>query len=146
MKMKLEDIFVHYEEITGLEKNKIKPNAIINKSLPPKLNYAITKNVKAFKKEILDYERIREDTIKKFCEKDENGNIVFETTKAGKRPKMSDEEEKIVLKELSDIMEMEVDINIMKVPFSAIEQCEESERYHILTGKEIMILDFMISD
>lgn len=144
MKMKLSEIISKYNSITGLKDGKMNPNAILNKTFPAKLEYGISKNVKKFEDEIASYNKEREKICKELCEKDKDGNPVMENE--GKSYKLDEEAKKTLDKELNDLLDAEVEIEIHMVPESVLDQCMSSERYHVPSTREVLILLFMLED
>lgn len=142
--MKLREIINHYNNIAGINGNNSNPDLIINKTLPPKLEYALSRNMKNFEEEIRAYIEEREKILKSVCEKDENGKPLVENN--GVDYKINEESAGILEKEIEDLLDTEVDIEIRMVHKSILEQCAESDRYHIPSTKEIMFLDFMIKE
>lgn len=130
--MRLELIIRHYAELLQ-QKDKI---------YTAKLGYAISRNIKALQEAVDGYDESRIQICKNYANKDENGKVMI---KDGHYD-MTEENEKIVNEELSSLQMMDVDVAIMKVPFSELEECEKKERYTIPSVSDIEALMFMIED
>lgn len=112
------------------------------KAYPPKLSYAIGKNLNklaAEKKTIFD-QQIK--IIEQRCEKDEEGKPVLneDNTYKFETEELTDE----CNTEYAELLKTEIEIEIMKVVFDDLSQCGAG-RYDAITGEEIANLDFMIS-
>lgn len=112
------------------------------KTYTAKLGYAISRNIKALQEAVNEYDESRIQICKNYANKDENGK---EMIKDGHYD-MTEENEKIVNEELLSLQMMDVDVAIMKVPFSELEECEKKERYTIPSVSDIEALMFMIED
>ncbi|MDU2198233.1 MAG: DUF1617 family protein [Peptostreptococcaceae bacterium] len=84
---------------------------LIHKQLPIKVSYAIAKNVSKIEKELEIYNKERQKLLDKYCVKDEKGNLVIDESN-----NYSIEEEYIDIcnKELNELLDIEVDIDIHK--------------------------------
>lgn len=113
--------------------------SILNgKHLPAKINYALMKNKKAILEELKNIQEQRIEIMKSHSKKDENGepvtendNFIFE----------NDEEREKAVKEYAEFLNVDADINIIKVTFDDIEKCDDLEP---LTMAEIEVMEFMI--
>lgn len=141
--MKIGEIIGLYREITGTVGPKINPNAIINKTFPEKLSYALIRNVKAFEKEINEYNAERKRLCRELCEKDKEGRPVM--INEGQAYSLSDDAKATLKTELDELLDAEVDIDIMTVTETTLEKCASSDRYHVPSNKDMMTLYFMIT-
>ena len=106
-----------------------------------KLGYAVSKNIKTFQEIIKEYDENRIKICERYAEKDEDGKACIENDKYV----FTEENEKIVNEECSDLQNVDQEISIMKVPFSELERCE-ADRYNIPTVSDISDLSFMIEE
>ena len=106
----------------------------INGHFPVKLNYAIAEceTAAAQNQKVLDEK----------ASKDKNGAYVFKDNEI----EFPDEKtKKEAIKELNDISNLEIEVEIMMVPMSVLEMCD-TEKYDTPTSKEMAALEFMIGE
>lgn len=118
---------------------------VATKTLPVKVSYAVSKNIKILSEEfkILDEQRIK--ICENYADKDENGKAIQKEIENGKSIFVfSGDNEKKVNEEYSELLSDEIEVAIHKVNASEFEKCEMSDRYDILTPVEFSALDFMI--
>lgn len=101
-----------------------------DKEIPVKVSYAITKNVKSLMQEIEAYEKEREKIVAA-CEE-----AMAELEDEQKKKKCEDERNC----KIKELLEIEVEVNIHKIPFEVLENCSN------LTTKDLLALDFMIEN
>ena len=107
---------------------------ILEMSLPVKSSYAISKNIAKIEKEAEIYNKEREKLLNKYAAKnedgtlkiDENGAVILENAEGWN-------------KDIKELLEIEVDINIHKFSIHEIENCN-------MTAREIALIDFMIEE
>lgn len=87
-----------------------------------KYSFKILNNIEKIKVSLQNFSKIRESVILKNCEKDEEGNP---KTNGDKLIFLENGEEKIV-KEITELLETDVDIDIQKIPTSALEEVKIS--------------------
>lgn len=132
MEMKLKDIITHYNALA---------QGIIDQALPPKLSYAISRNVKKLEEEVKNYEDERKKICQRLAEKDGEGEPVI---KDGKYD-ISEDNKKILDEELDTLLDTDIDVDIHTVDIDPVlDQCDAAERYHVPTARELMTLEFMI--
>ena len=93
----------------------------INKHFPVKMNYAIVRNLKNLAVECKTAEEQRNKIIQDNVLKDEKGNAV---TKDGSYEFKDSETQARVIKEINDIGEVDIEIEVMMLPMSILEQCD----------------------
>lgn len=114
----------------------------IDSHFPVKMNYAISKNLKTFEAECDTAAKQRMKIIDAKALKDEAGNNVVE----GNNYKFPDDAtEKAVIKEINDIGELEIEVDIMTIPISVVEMCD-SGKYDVPSSKDMKAIEFMIED
>lgn len=134
MKMKMKDAIMHYNALT-------RNPSIVDQALPSKLSYSISRNIKKLEEEVKNYNEERERICKRLAEKDGDGNPI---TKDGKYD-LSKENKQILDNELDALLNTDIDVDIHTVEIDPIlDQCDAAERYHVLTARELMTLEFMI--
>ena len=134
MEMKIKDAIMHYNALTQ------RPS-IVDRTLPSKLSYSISRNVKKLQEEVKSYNDEREKICKRLAEKDGEGNPII---KDGKYD-ISEENKKILDEELDALLDTDIDVDIHTVEIDPIlDQCDATERYHVPTARELMALEFMI--
>lgn len=74
--------------------------------------------------------------------KDKNGEYVFKNDEI---VFPNEKTKKEALKELNNISNLEVEVEIMTVPISTLEMCD-TDKYDTPTSKEMAVLEFMIGE
>ena len=112
--------------------------SLMHIQFPVKISYAISKNISKLESDLKIYNSEREKIINKYCKKDEEGNLVIDESN-----NYSIEEEYIDIcnKELNELLDIEVDIDIHKFNESDLlnSNCE-------MTASELMLIDYMIEE
>ena len=112
--------------------------AISQKQLPVKVSYAIAKNIKKIESELKIYNEERQKLIDKYCIKDDEGkNVIDENNNL----KIADEHLEAWNKEINELMDIEVDIDIHKFNLDSL-MCGNYD----MTPAELMIIDYMIEE
>ena len=118
-------------------------------AFPAKLGITIASNIDTLGKE---YDRIEQERVKLcklYAEKDEDNNPKMIDSVVNGRPMksydISDQNRELLKKDLEDLTEMEVDVEIRTIEENIIEKCESEPRYSVPTVKEICALSFMLT-
>lgn len=109
-----------------------------DKKLPQKIGYAIVRNLSVMKHEYDIYVESLSSLIKNYKEhivNDKNGNQIFMDVGV---PMVDDSVKDEYIKELNDLLSIEVDIEIFKIPEEVFDY--DGEKYDALSVKEIMLL------
>lgn len=112
------------------------------RTFPVKISYAIMRNIEALEKEFSSFEKQRIELCKAYANKDSDGNPVI---KDGAYDIPDDVKEEF-RKELADLSDEEIDIDIRTVSAEEFEKCEQADRYDIPTGEDFAVLGFMLKD
>lgn len=107
---------------------------ILNMSLPVKASYAISKNMVKIEKEAEIYNKEREKLLSKYGKKNEDGALAV--NEAGS---VDIENVEGWNKDIKELLEIEVNIDIHKFSIHEIENCN-------MTAREIALIDFMIEE
>lgn len=138
MKMTLKEANERYIELSKMAE----------RTFPAKLGFAIASNIDALGKEFDRIEQERVKLCKLYAEKDENGKPkMLESVVNGRPTKnydISDQNVALLSKDLEDLMETEVDVEIRTVEENIIEKCESGSKYSVPSVREIRALTFMI--
>ena len=112
--------------------------ALTHKQLPIKVSYAIAKNISKIERELEIYNKERQKLIDKYCVKDEEGNNVIDENN---QLKIADEHLEAWSKDINELLDIEVDINIHKFNVNDLlnSNCE-------MTASELMLIDYMIEE
>ena len=112
------------------------------KKLPQKITYAIVRNLKIIKEEYDLYFESLNKMIKSYADniqKDKEGNVQMYHSGLPKVDKTVEEE---YLKEATDLLNIEIEIDMFKIPETTFNY--ESEKYDVLSVKELMgLIDLM---
>ena len=127
-----------------IEQKIISLRALVKKKLPVKLNYAIVKNLIELEKEYQNIKNQRMTILENSCKKDSEGkpeidaenNFVFETNEA----------KNTAIAEVTELFDMDIELNLTKVKLDIVEKCDTVERYDAITGEDLYALDFMIEE
>lgn len=113
---------------------------IKDKRFPVKVTYAINKNIKAVTGAAEAYNNTFDELRNQYMDKDANGNIQYDEDG---EPKFLEGKREELLKELEELREIEVDINLNMLTYSDIEKCD-SDKYSTLTVRDMEALDIML--
>ena len=119
MKVKNKDIVVFLNGIGALK----------DKRFPVKVTYAINKNIRAVS-----------GAAEAYMLKDVEGKLVLDEHG---EPKFHEGKKDEFVKELDELREIEVDINLNMLTYSDIEKCD-SDKYSTLTVRDMEALDIML--
>lgn len=110
------------------------------KSLPVRLAYAIKKNVAAVQEAASAYTAEREELIRRYAKKDENGEIMTEDDCY-----IMEDKERFG-KDMSELLNIETEVEIHTVSILVVEKCDEDPKYDSLTMAELDVIDFMLTE
>ena len=108
---------------------------LLNKKIPVKLSYAIKYNLNLITKAYETYE----ETLKSLA-----NQYGADLTKSGIKAK-TQEDQKLINEELTNLLNEKVDIEIHTVPIEVIEKCGEGT-YDALSFSEIERIDWLIGE
>lgn len=111
---------------------------ISERKLPQKINYAIMKNLDSFQKENQFYEKSLNKIIesyKDFLVKDSEGNFVISDIGV---PMVDKEHIEDYKNEISELINLEVDVKIYQVPESIFDYEDANGKYDAVSGSEIL--------
>lgn len=120
-------------------------NGFAETKLPQKISYAITRNVMTLMTEYSCYEAERNKifkTYEEFFNKDEEGNVVLSS--AG-LPIIEGEKSKEYLKEINELLNLEVSVDLRHVSFEAFDY-DDTGKYDVLSPKDIMMLQSILCE
>lgn len=120
-----------------------------NITLPVVFSYAVNRNLEKIRMEFSEMEAERMKLCEIYCMKDETGKLM--TVKKDLNGVEVDaycfekgNEEKFNA-DFKELMDLDVSIDIRKIPFDLIQKCEDSNgKYYVPTVAEMRVLDFMI--
>ena len=128
--MKIKDIITKANELS----------TIMEKKLPIGVAFCISRNTKKLAEVLDDFEKKRIDIIKKYAEKDENGEVVV--SQEG-NAKVTDIQ--AANAELTELMDVDVSLSFDTFSLADLERCNNAE-CDLLTPAEIGYIDFMIGE
>ena len=111
---------------------------ISERKLPQKINYAIMKNLDSFQKENQFYEKSLNKIIesyKDFLVKDSEGNFVISDIGV---PMVDKDHIEYYKNEISELINLEVDVKIYQVPESIFDYEDSNGKYDAVSGSEIL--------
>lgn len=108
---------------------------IAKKQLPVKVSYAIAKNISKIEKELKIYEKERLKLLEKYAVKDKDGKVVIEKNKI----KIDENKRDSWEKEINELLEIEVDINMHKFKLEYLDNLN-------MSAEELVLLDYMIEE
>lgn len=118
--------------------------------LPAKLSFAITCNLEKLEAENKRIDKEREKFCKQYAEKEEDGSAKMKdaviNNTAQKVYDITDENRKLLEKEMEALLEEETDIEIRTVKQELLEQCEKNDRYSVPSVANIYAMSFMITE
>lgn len=130
MKMKNKEIVTFLNTCTGLKQ----------KHLPVRLAYAIKKNISAVQEAAAAYSAEREELINRYAKKDDSGNPVIENDCYVMEDKAG------FTKDMSDLLDIETEVEIHTVSLAAVEKCDDDPKYDALTMEELDVIDCMLTE
>lgn len=112
--------------------------SLMHRQFPVKVSYAISKNISKLESDLKIYNSEREKIINKYCKKDEKENLVIDENN-----NYSIEEEYIDIcnKELNELLDIEVDIDIHKFKLDDLLQCNFE-----VSPADLSLIDYMIEE
>lgn len=113
--------------------------AIANKQgLPKKISYAIAKNISKIESELKIYNSEKQKLIDKYGFKDEHGNVKIDEYN---NLKIMDEHVKDWNKEINELLDVEVDVEIHKFNIDDLynSDCD-------MTPSDFILIDYMIEE
>lgn len=130
MKVKNKDIVAFLNGIGGFK----------DKRFPVKVTYAINKNIKAVAGAAEAYNNTFDELRNQYMDKDAEGNIKYDEEG---EPKFLEGKRDEFLKELEELREIEVDIELIMLNYDDLEKCD-SDKYSALTVRDMDVLSIMI--
>lgn len=112
--------------------------ALIQRQFPVKVSYAISKNVSKIESELNIYNKEREKIIDKYCKRDKEGNLLIDENN---NYSIEDENIDICNKELNELLDIEIDVNIHKFKLDDL-MCGNYE----MSPSEMVLIDYMIEE
>lgn len=122
-------------------------NALNNystKRLPQRISYAITKNLIVMEKEYDVYIKLLKNLFEKYNDNfihDENGEVIVDSTGI---PAVKDDADDAFKNELSELLNVEIDIDIYTVDEECFDYDDNSGKYDALTSNDIRILQSIL--
>lgn len=140
MKMTLKKVMEHFN---GL-------NAVGNGAYPISLSYAVSYNLEVLSKELKKYDQARIKLCEQYANKEEDGTPMKITENVNGTAQsvynISDENRKLLEKDMDELLETEVDLDIRTVKMDVLSRCEENARYDIPSVATVNQLMFMLVD
>ncbi|MCC3870295.1 hypothetical protein [Terrisporobacter mayombei] len=110
---------------------------VSQKQLPVKVSYAIAKNIRKIENEFAEYNIEREKLLGKYSLKNEEGKVVVDENNL---VKIKEECIEACNKDLKELLDIEVDINIHKFKF------EDLGNITSISAGELLAIDYMIQE
>lgn len=110
------------------------------KTLPVRLAYAIKKNTAAVQEAAAAYTAEREELIRRYAKKDENGEIMTEDDYYIMEDKAG------FGQDMSELLNIETEVEIHTVSITVVEKCDEDPKYDPLTMAELETINFMLTE
>lgn len=140
MKMTLKKAIEHFD---GL-------NEVDNGAYPISLSYAVSYNLEVLSKELKKYEQARIKLCEQYANKNEDGTPMKITENVNGVTRsaynISDDNWKLLKKEIDELLETEIELDIRTVKMEVLSRCEENERYDIPSVTVVNQLMFMLVD
>ena len=135
MKLKYSDIELYYKSLRDIGDLK----------LPRAIRVAISRNLIIFEQELQTFLQQREEILKQYSERDTDGNPVIEQNSAGQVCyKIDAAQTADYTREMEELYDIEIDINVIKAPSSLFDLCDESDRYDVPTANQEAAISWMI--
>lgn len=114
--------------------------ALKDKRFPVKVTYAINKNIRAVSGAAEAYNSTFDELRNQYMLKDAEAKLVLDEHG---EPKFLEGKKDAFVKELDELREIEVDVNLIMITYSDIEKCD-SDRYSTLSVRDMEALDIML--
>ena len=114
------------------------------KRLPQRISYAITKDLIVMEKEYDVYVKALNNLFNRYNEsliRDDNGEVIVDESGI---PTVSDDSADEFRKELSDLLNIEIDIDIYTIDESCFDYDDNDGKYDALSSNDIRILQSII--
>lgn len=111
-------------------------------TLPRKVSVAIARNLVLFENEFKLLDEQKKDIANRYADKDENGNFIVNDNKYTFK---SDVDKEDFTREIKELNEVEIDLDIMMFNEDELGYCEKNDRYDILTPVQEAALEWMIT-
>ena len=111
-------------------------------TLPRKVSVAVARNLILFEKEFKLMDDQKKDIADRYADKDKNGNFIVTENQYTFKTDADKEDFTREIKELNDV---EIDLDIMTFEADELEKCEKIDRYDILTPVQEASIGWMIS-
>ena len=129
--MKIAEIYKLYNDLASIREKKI----------PIRMSFIINRNVKKMDEIVSDLEAKRDELVKKYGEKDGDGNIKYADNGS---VAIIDREN--FMNEYTEIMATDIDITFDKLAMDDIEKCDTDPAYDKLSVAEVGALEIMVGD
>ena len=103
---------------------------ILNHPFTAKQSFIISRTLRSLLIEVENFEKVREEVIKNYAEKDDNGNIIITNGQV----KIRDNRLDIFQKEIEELLHTEINIDIKPIPLEWLNDI-------IITPQEMLILE-----
>ncbi|AUO78989.1 hypothetical protein [Salinibacter phage M8CC-19] len=117
---------------------KILDKLIDRSDLRPDTKQAVLINHSRFESEVQSFEKVRQEILERYAEKDENGEMITETGPQGETPVFEDAE--AVQEELQMLIEGEVEIQVHEMEMDPLLQ------HDAISGRDILAIDALLAD
>ena len=137
MKIKYADIEKRYQVLIDLGGLK----------LPRLIRAAIARNLNLFENEVQIYRRQRDEILRQYAKKDDQGNVITEQMDNGMiKFDIAPENAEELSREFTELDNIEIDLALQKFPASALDICDESDRYDIPTVTQEAALEWIMEE
>lgn len=110
-------IKVTMNDVLGIEKVLAK---LVNCSLTGKRAFALARLAREVEKEVATFETIRLDLIRKYADKDENGEVIVN----GENVHLSEENVRLCNQELKESLAQEIELNVTPLKYEWFDNIE----------------------
>lgn len=111
-------------------------------TLPRKVSVAVARNLIMFEKEFKLSDEQKKDIAQRYADKDEKGEFIVEDNQYTFK---TQEDREAFTREIKELNEVEIDLDIMTFEADELEKCEKIDRYDILTPVQEASIGWMIS-
>lgn len=141
MKLNYEKILNYHTILTGKINDSKK--SLSDLILPRKVSASIARNINTLGQETELWNQQRDDIVARYVKKDsgnhpmvdEHSFYIFK----------NDEDKSMFSQEMEELNKIEVDIDIAKFDADALDLCDSSERYDIITPAQESLISWMIN-
>ena len=135
---------IKYADIEGRYQSLINAGSL---RLPRVCRTAIARTMASLETEMRIYQQQKEEILQQYAKKDDKGEAVTKVLDNGLiQYDIAPEHMQELSRDLTELNNVEINVSVHKFPSSALDICDESERYDIPTAAQEAALTWIMED